>query len=553
METQWKDVEHDAMHAQDPQALVEDVASDGPTLSRPILAHAALVGIAGNFLLRDGFGGVATPLWMAIVVLALIALAWRDRRRITAEGSAWLASAVCFACFIAWRDSETLQLLDTVAILGSLAMAAISLGAPQASLAAPRLRNTAWALAALARAILGGVLTLAFREVFEPQLRGRVSSRLVPLVRAAAIAGALVVVFGALLNDADPIFASLISLPDIDGGLIVSHVVVMAFYAWLFGGLARGALTTDLQRYHAPDRLPVRLDMLDVTATLGALNVLFGAFVLTQLGWFFGGERFLQARTGLTAAAYARTGFFQMLWVVILVVPLILATRAALRPGRELARRHATLSLLLLALLGGIVISAVLRMKLYVHYYGLTIDRLDPLVFMAWVVIVLAWLSATVLRDEGRLFVAGAVISGLTVLAAMNVMSSDAFVAQFNVARASSAEAPLDLRHMSGLSGEAVPTLVRATLAPSRGSPGSKVHDDDEQQRCNAAFRLLERWGPGSRSALRRADDASWRTWNAGEALALSVVAANARAIRNTMHRACGGPYSAWGGYGDSS
>ena len=107
--------------------------------------------------------------------------------------------------------------------------------------------------------------------------------------------------------------------------------------------------------------------------------------MLTQLGWFFGGERFLRATTGLTAAEYARRGFFQMVWVVALVVPLLLvdargaARRSARSPGDTRCSRFP-----IVGLLGAIIVSAALRMRLYVHYYGLTTDRLYTLVFMGW-------------------------------------------------------------------------------------------------------------------------------------------------------------------------
>ena len=81
--------------------------------------------------------------------------------------------------------------------------------------------------------------------------------------------------------------------------------------------------------------------------------MLFAAFVVAQLGWFFGGEQFLRAATGLTAAQYARGGFFQMLWVVALVVPVLVVTRGALRAGHARSRAGTRCSPLpIVALLG---------------------------------------------------------------------------------------------------------------------------------------------------------------------------------------------------------
>ena len=125
-----------------------------------------------------------------------------------------------------------------------------------------------------------------------------------------------------------------------------------------------------------------------------------------------------------------------MVLVVVLVVPVLVGTRAALRPGRELARRHTLLSLPVIVLLGAIIVSAMLRMKMYTHYYGLTTDRVYPLVFMLWLAVVIVWLAITVLRDWGRPFIAGTVISGLGTLLALNVADPDAIVARSNIARA---------------------------------------------------------------------------------------------------------------------
>src|SRR5450830_1754644 len=414
--------------------------TDAPVANAPlakrIVGHALLLGIAGDVLLRDLPVGLAWPVWVALLVLAMTAAASSDGREISREAASWLATAILFSCGLAWRDSRTLVALDLVATLGALGMAAIALSNASAALLAARFRDTVWAAAALARTVAAGFLPIAVRELFATETRRRVAPRIRPAVRSLVIAASLLVVFGSLLRDADPIFASLVTLPRLDIGTIISHVVVIAFYAWMVIGWERGALVIDVGRHRAPETLPFGLGLLDITTALGTLSVLFAAFVATQLGWFFGGEAFLRARTGLTASAYARQGFFEMLWVVLLVVPLLVATRAALRPGRALERRHTALSIPVIALLGAILLSAAMRMKLYVHYFGLTTERLYPLVFMGWLGIVLVWLALTVLRGRGRPFIAGVALSGLAVLAALNVAAPDAFVARYNLSRA---------------------------------------------------------------------------------------------------------------------
>ena len=514
--------------------------ADAPA-SSTILWQAALLGISGDALLRAGLHGPGLVAWVCVLGMAALALTWSARRRMPREAALWFGAALLFAVLTAWRDSDALQALDILTVIASLGMAALALRDRGTALWAPRLRDTSWAGKALVASVLRGVLPMALRQLFlahdEPVWKRRARG----VARASLIIAGLVTVFGSLLRSADPIFARLMRLPDLDFALVASHVVLAGFFAWIAGGWAYGALVAHPAASRAPDQLPVRLGALEVTTALGTLNVLFGAFVLTQLGWFFGGEKFLGATTGLTAAEYARQGFFQMMWVAVLVIPLLLATRAALLPEPALARRHTALSVPVVGLLGAMILSAALRMRLYVHYFGLSTDRLTTLVFMGWLLFVLALLALTVLRGRGRAFVGGSVLSGLTVLAALHVMPPDLLVARVNVARAAKApsdsSAKLDMRYLAWLSADAVDLATAATLAPLQRDAQSDA--DAAAGRCSAAQTLLDRWGPDSRAVRRRDDDGAWRIWNAGESHAVRVVGANTGALLRVRHDAC--------------
>ena len=520
-------------------ALTPDEIATTPALVSRILAYSLLLGIAGDLLLRDFPAGVAFPLWTALAVLATSSLVWRTRREVSVEAAGWLLTALLFSAGLAWRDSGTLQALNVLATLGALGMAAIAVSEARAGLFAAQLRDTVWAAAALARSVLFGFAPLAFGQLFGPALRGRGAGRVRPTLRAMLIATTVIVVFGSLLRDADPIFASFVALPDLDLALVFSHIFVVGIYTWVVSGWTRGALVVHLGKTRAPSSLPVGFSLLDVTAALGTLVLLFATYVVAQLGWFFGGEQFLQARTGLTAAEYARRGFFEMVWVAALVIPLLVGTRAALKPGRALERRHTALALPLIVLLGVMIVSAMTRMRLYVHLFGLTTDRVYPMVFMGWLMLVLVWLAFTVLRGRGATFVAGAVISGALTLLALNVMAPDAMVAQFNIERAAhrtgDKQAALDLRYLARLSGDAVGVSTRATLA----SAGSAPNAESDQQRCSASKALLRRWGPASKTAARQRLAASWRFWNAAEASAVRVVGEHSAALLRVQHATC--------------
>ena len=499
---------------------------------------AALVGIAGDALLRHGPTGIAFPVWVTLVALGLTSLVGRADRSVAAGARGWLAVAVLFAAGLAWRDSEILQFFDLLASAAALGFAAVTIAEPHAGLFAPRLRDSLLAALTVMQRTAKGILPLALQEFFSTATRRETVGRARPFARAAIIAIVLLLVFGSLLRSADPIFASLVALPDVDVGTMISHVVVIGALAWIVGGWACGALEQSAERRPA-DHALFSLGQLELTTALGTLNVLFFLFVLAQLGWFFGGEAFLRDRTGLTAAQYARQGFFQMVGVVMLVLPILLITRAALADDPPLVRRHSLLALPIVALLLVMIVSAVLRMQLYVQYFGLSVDRFDTLVFMAWLALVLLWLAATVLRDRGQPFVAGTVVSGLVVLALLNIASPDAIVARVNVARASpgtNGALALDLNHLARLGGNASEIVVSALLATPTMADRSA---ERERERCVATRRMLTHWGPGSSRALRRGESNGWRAWNAGESRALDVVGRNSARLRSVMHDSC--------------
>jgi hypothetical protein len=226
---------------------------------------------------------------------------------------------------------------------------------------------------------------------------------------------------------------------------------------------------------------------------LAALDALFAAFVVVQFRSFFGGYAFVEQTTGLTYAAYARRGFFELVAVVALALPLLIAADWVVRSRsrRDLVVFRALAGLLVL-LLFVVMASALERMRLYQNAYGLTELRLYSTAFMLWLGATSCWFVATVLRGRRRRFAVGMVLSGLAAVLALNVLNPDALVARTNVDRASSGRT-LDAGYVTRLSADAVPTLV------------GRLDRIEPSARRVVARELLQRWGHGG---------GDWRTWS---------------------------------------
>jgi len=221
------------------------------------------------------------------------------------------------------------------------------------------------------------------------------------------------------------------------------------------------------------------------------LDLLFLAFVAVQFRYLFGGSALVQSEAHLTYAEYARHGFFELVAVTALTLPVLLLADWAL--GDRGRRAFRWLAAALLLLLGVVIVSALERMRLYVQHFGLTELRLYATGVILWLAVVSAWFAATVLRGRRHAFAIGALVAGFAATLALNVLSPDAFIARTNVTRP-----VVDVSYLANLGDDAVPTLV------------SRIRSLPAPERVVLARALLAR-NPSS---------SDWRSWNLSRARA---------------------------------
>jgi hypothetical protein len=318
----------------------------------------------------------------------------------------------------------------------------------------------------------------------------------------------LILIFGALFMSADAIFQQLVTdlfrwdVPD-----LLSHLALISCFSWTSGGLLQRALIVQDGPQSETTSAAASLGVIEMTMVLSALNVLFLAFVLVQFRYFFGGAAFVTVSPTLTYAEYARRGFFELVYVMALALPLLLLLHALVRPGDARQERiYRVLALGLVVMLMIVMASAVQRMRLYQDAFGMTELRLYTTAFMVWLGALLLWFVATVWRGHRRRFAVGALAAGFVLVAILDALNPDALIVRVNTARRDAPQ-PLDSAYLTGLSADAVPALVASLPLMSDGD------------RHRVASYLLRRWSSPPAS--------DWRSWNWARSTAVDAVQAN--------------------------
>ena len=515
-----------------------------PAAVAALVVAGVVLGVMGDAVLRAPGGPVNLnlSLWIASVAVAALALHRRAALALDRERLAWLVIGVLFAAGLAWRDAPPLKLLALGCATLTFALAAHRLAAGWVRRAGVVRYAGALALGSLhvwtaaALALLDATRSPVGRSPGErgtPHVEsGRAAGwrRAAAVARGLVIAAPLVVVFGALFMSADAVFAQLVSnVLRFDFPRIAGHIVLFSIAAWLSTGYLRGFLTgTELpplpnrrQDIEGRGVLVLKrpaLAITEVATALAAINLLFLVFVIVQFRYLFGGDALVQVTPDLTYADYARRGFFELVFAVVLVVPVLLAADWLLdsRVRRD-ALVFRGLAGVQIGLVLAIAASALQRLRLYHASYGLTVSRFYAMVLLIWIVAMLVRLAATVLRSRRDSFAFGALASGLATVALLFAINPDAVIARANVARMASAAPAVrfDVAYATSLSADAVPVLIEALPALPR----------DVQ--CPLARHMLRRWPPGR--------DRSIRGWNWSASRASDAVRAHEARLRSLV------------------
>jgi hypothetical protein len=308
------------------------------------------------------------------------------------------------------------------------------------------------------------------------------------------ITAALLLVFGGLFAAADSTFADLIVrlMPEIDAAevflrLVLAAVLFPLVLVWTYTAVVKPRF--DSERPEGEHRTVSRFEL---SVPLGALNLLFVAFIAVQLRVFLGGEAYVMETAGLTFAEYARKGFWQLSFVAALALAVI-AVAAWLAPKRTKQDRWAARILLgtLCALSMVVIASALYRMYTYAETYGLTRMRVWIFTVEIWLAVLFALVIVCCWKLRAGWLPRAVLGSGALALLGLAAANPDALIARYNLDH----EHAVDLVYLSGLSDDAAPAFADADLSQADRDCVLGREERDEE-------RALLAWNLGYQRAL---------------------------------------------------
>lgn len=405
------------------EPLDESPPRGGRTLD-PLLAGLC-VGLIGSALGVDGPLGVnATLAFLSFAAVG--ALGWRrarpgDRR----ERLAGLAGAAIFSLGFVRTENETLRLLDTGAAAFLISLPLLRPACARLAEIRPLPLLHALVESAL-HSWIGAVLLIPARLGGAPRRDSTPRrSPLAPVLAGSGAAILLVLLFGSLLRASDAVFDGWVA-KRVDAEWLAERAAVLCAIAWFATGWLHGCFARPLgERAAFPAADPLQLRAPAVLIPLVSLLVLFGGFVGVQAAYLFPGER--PAPEALSAIA--RRGFFELVAVGGLSLPLLLAADSALRyAGRAVRIAFTAGAGTLLLLVGAILASAAVRLGLYIDRFGWTESRLFAAVFLGWTAVALAWFAATALAGAPQRFLPGALAAALAIGIGLHAVSPEGMI-----------------------------------------------------------------------------------------------------------------------------
>ena len=291
----------------------------------------------------------------------------------------------------------------------------------------------------------------------------KIKENILPVIIGLAITVPLLCVILPLLASSDAVFSNVLdSIFSFDINEDFINIIFITFFIFLFGYMLikrfyhkSDWLTKDVtdKRTHNP------MVAITISAVLLIFYVIYSGIQIIYLFLGFG-----ELPKGYTYAEYAHEGFFQLVFVCLINLALVLICRKYSKDNKVLKIMLTTICACTYVML----LSSAYRMILYISVYGLTFLR----VYVLWALIVIALVMAGTIAYiffENMPFVR---YSALVVVITWSVFAfsyPDRYIASYNL------ENSLDQRYVAcSLSYDAAPVVAQHRASLEKEG----VHDD---------------------------------------------------------------------------
>ena len=448
--------------------------------NRSTLWYAALlVGWAFDILYWGKSLGISFFIHTILTLGVLAFLVWKEGKTPAANSFFLVPLILIFSALTFIRAEPFTRTLNHLLSIGFLGLLLLSLQGGQ------------WFAYTLSDYVVSGlrlilnVVGLPFKmlttkEEAQPssedgELRQGTWKRITPYLRGILIALPLITFLAALLGEADPIFSSwlkdlieLLSLEKLPEYIL--RLVLISFWTFLAaGGLLYALVKSGEEKLVGVEQPwpPRFLGSTETTIIMGAINILYFAFVTIQFRYFFGGEKNISLE-GYTYAEYARRGFGELLAVAFFTLFIIMVLSSI--TSRESKTSRITFSAMTGAMtvfIGVMLVSSLQRLALYESAYGFSRLRTYSHLCILWIGVLFLAILGLEVAQKHRYFTLASLAAVAGFLLTMNVVNVDAFITRRNIQRLEVEEAALDTHFLDTLSHDATPVLVKLADNPN--------------------------------------------------------------------------------------
>ncbi len=464
-----------------------------PTAKRDyvyLYVFAALCLFAVNFTLFGGFAAGFAVVFVLTLVCALLFLG--DRLRYRPFNLICLFSSFVVAVSFSIYPNSVFSVLKLL----FLVMAVSIFFVDACGLRAPALHDWRAVFSPFyLLGISGGNISYTARSLGGENVR--FGKKLLKIFVGLLLALPALALLLGLLQSADAAFERLIASLDIRFGEI--------FATALFGGLLlmfAFSMLFALRKNHTSDRAAgenAYMSVCDPTIVhtiLLSVSVLYVVYLLSQLGYFFGGFKG-ELPAAYTFSEYARRGFGEMCAVSVINLMLIFASHLFVRRKEGVLPPLTRAFLLFISAFSILLIAAAIaKMFLYIGQYGLTFLRLGTSIFMLFLFFVFLAVMIRLFRVHfpymRMIITAACVIMAVTALADI-----DSTAARYNVyAYQNGMHDHLDIDYLGAGGDSSVPLLLKL----AHGEDAQTAKDAYQmlywilQQHADIQSNRIQRW-----------------------------------------------------------